>query len=82
MPEGSITGLTKDGLFRIKDGEIIGSLKNMRFTDTLFSMLKVAEPSSNINQKLHSTYGNLFGLAGKVPSLKLGEFNFSSKGKH
>lgn len=82
MPQGSITGLTKDGLFRIKDGQIVGSLKNMRFTDTLFSMLGDAEPSSNLSMKIHSTYGNLWGLAGKVPALKLGSFNFSSKGKH
>lgn len=82
MPEGSITGLTKDGLFRIKDGQIVGSLKNMRFTDKLTDFLGDAEPSSNLSMKIHSTYGNLFGLSGKVPALNLGSFNFSSKGKH
>ncbi|MCY3412166.1 MAG: TldD/PmbA family protein [Candidatus Heimdallarchaeota archaeon] len=82
MPEASITGLTKDGLFKIENGEIVGSLKNMRFTDTLFSIFKDAEPANNLKMKLHSTYGNLIGLAGKLPSIKVNSFNFSSKGKH
>lgn len=82
MPDGSITGLTRDGLFRIKNGEIVGSLKNMRFSDTLYSMFKNAEPSSEIVHKLHQTYGSYFGLSGKLSSVKLNEFNFSSKGKH
>lgn len=54
----------------------------MRFTDKLTDFLGDAEPSSNLSMKIHSTYGNLFGLAGKVPALNLGSFNFSSKGKH
>jgi PmbA protein len=82
MPDGSVTGLTKDGLFKIENGEIVGSLRNMRFTDTLFSMFGSSEPGNNIKQQLHSTYGTLFGLAGKIPSVKLDSFNFSSKGKH
>ena len=82
MPDSSLTGLTRDGLFRIKNGEIVGSLKNMRFTDTMFSMYKDVEPGNDVLQKLHGTYGSIFGLAGKIPTLKLGAFNFSSKGKH
>ncbi len=82
MPDSTITGLTRDGLFRIKNGEIVGSLKNMRFTDSMFSMYKEAEPANDVVQKLHGTYGSIFGLAGKIPTLRLGNFNFSSKGKH
>lgn len=82
QPEGSLTGLTKDGLFKIENGEIVGSVKNMRFSDTLFSMFGNAEPSSDVKMKIHSTYGNLYGLGAKLPSIKLDKFNFSSKGKH
>ncbi|MHA2504443.1 MAG: TldD/PmbA family protein, partial [Candidatus Kariarchaeaceae archaeon] len=47
MPEGTVTGLTRDGLFKIEKGEIVGSLKNMRFTDSLMSMFGNAEPGSD-----------------------------------
>jgi len=82
MPDASITGLTRDGLFKIEGGEIVGSVKNMRFTDTLYSMFEEAEPANNQLMKLHGTYGNMLGLAGKLPSIRIGNFNFSSKGKH
>lgn len=82
MPEGTLTGLTKDGLFRIKNGELTDSIKNMRFSDSLFSLFATAEPANNSRYMLHQLYGTYFGLATKTPSIKLGAFNFSSKGKH
>ncbi|MCH8907961.1 MAG: TldD/PmbA family protein, partial [Candidatus Heimdallarchaeota archaeon] len=45
-PVGLCTGLTRDGLFRIKKGEIIGSLTNFRWTDSLLSIFKNAEPGN------------------------------------
>ncbi|MDH5401816.1 MAG: TldD/PmbA family protein [Candidatus Heimdallarchaeota archaeon] len=76
-PEGLCTGLTRDGLFRIKNGEIIGSLKNMRWTDNITSILSVAEPGSDIRQ-----VADLFGMTFMTPSVRVGQFNYSSKGKH
>jgi predicted Zn-dependent protease len=36
----SITGMTRDGLFRIEDGEVVGALRNMRFNDSPLGFLK------------------------------------------
>jgi PmbA protein len=35
-----LTGLTRDGTFLIENGEIIGPIMNMRFTDSMLSVLK------------------------------------------
>ncbi len=40
----TITGMTRDGLFLIENGEIVGALQNMRFNDSPLSFLnKVSE---------------------------------------
>lgn len=76
-PQGICTGLTRDGLFRIENGEIVGSLKNFRWTDSLISIFKDAEPGNNLLQT-----GGMFGGGIKIPSVKVDSFNLSSKGKH
>ena len=76
-PEGTCTGLTRDGLFEIKNGMIAGSVKNFRWTDSLTSIFKDAEPGSNTTQ-----IGSFFEGGIISPSFKVGAFNFSSKGKH
>jgi len=35
-----LTGLTRDGTFLIENGEIVGPIMNMRFTDSMLSVLK------------------------------------------
>ncbi len=73
---GVLTGMTKDGLFIVKNGEIIGSAKNMRFTDGLIPMLKNAEFSKEVIQTVP------FGLGLEVPAIKIDEINFSSGTNH
>ena len=76
-PEGSCTGLTKDGLFEIKNGQVTDSLKNFRWTDSLVSIFKNVEPGNNMTQ-----IGSFFQGGMILPSFKVGSFNFSSKGRH
>lgn len=76
-PEGLCTGLTKDGLFKIENGELTDSLKNMRWTDKILSIFGNAEPSNESRQ----VKGFFLGSA-ITPAIRVDQFNFSSKGKH
>lgn len=76
-PEGLCTGLTKDGLFKIENGEVTDSLKNMRWTDKILSIFGKAEPGIDSRQVKGFYFGSTI-----TPSIKVDQFNFSSKGKH
>ncbi|MHA2248996.1 MAG: TldD/PmbA family protein [Candidatus Kariarchaeaceae archaeon] len=73
---GILTGMTKDGLFIIKNGEIVGSAKNMRFTDGIVNMLSNAEMSKEVYQAIP------FGMGMQVPAMKIDSINFSSDTTH
>lgn len=66
-----LTGMTRDGLLRIKDGKIVGGLRNMRFNESPLRVLAniavigAAEPVAG--------YGR-----GLMPALKVESFAFSS----
>ena len=47
---GTVTGMTKDGVFQVKDGELIGAVKNMRFTDNIANIFANTEPSTDHRQ--------------------------------
>lgn len=76
-PEGLCTGLTKDGLFKIENGEIVGSLTNMRWTDKIESIFKSIEVANNTMQ-----IGGFFFGSTITPSIKTDRFTFTSAGKH
>jgi PmbA protein len=40
---GVITGMTRDGTYRIEHGEVVGPARNLRFTDSVVSLLRGAE---------------------------------------
>ena len=70
-----LTGLTRDGLFEIKDGKIAGSVKNFRFNESpigvLSNILDIGQAENAVgaetgNQQMH------------VPPLKVKDFYFSS----
>ncbi len=66
-----LTGMTRDGLFEIRDGEIVGGAKNMRFNESPLRVFEnivamgVQEPASGYARCL-------------VPALKVDNFAFTS----
>jgi len=77
MPRGTETGMTKDGLFIIKNGEIVGAAKNLRFTDSIPKMFSNVELSKEVLQAVM-----WYGFSFKTPVMKLDSMNFSSKTTH
>ncbi len=66
-----LTGMTRDGLFRIRDGRVAGGLKNMRFNE---SPLRMFERITGIGQaQVVAGYGR-----GMAPPLRVDGFTFSS----
>ncbi len=76
-PIGSITGMSKDGLFIIKNGEIIGSAKNMRFTDEIPRFLKEVDVGKELRQPV-----GMMGIGSMVAPIRSKSFRFTSKTGH
>jgi len=70
----SITGMTRDGVFIIKNGKISGAARNMRFTESAFKMLSNVDMLGN---ELHLVGGG-FGSGAVVPAMRVRNFNFTS----
>ena len=68
-----ITGMTRDGVFMIENGEITYPVKNLRFTQSYVKALADVEMVSRDTRVLIS---EPFG-ASRVPALKIKAFNFT-----
>ena len=69
-----ITGMTRDGTFVIRDGEIAHPVKSMRFTQSYVEALKYTEAIGAAPRLLRSGFGG----ATSVPPVKLAKFRFTS----
>ena len=67
-----VTGMTRDGTFIVRDGEIAGAAKSMRFTQ---SYLDALAGTQAVGQQGKTLFG---GGTFHVPAVKLGRFNFMS----
>jgi predicted Zn-dependent protease len=72
-----VTGMTRDGTFVIRDGEIAHPVKSMRFTQSYVEALKNTEAIGATPRLLRSGFGG----ATSVPPVKLGQFRFTSSTK-
>ena len=70
----SVTGMTRDGLFLIRDGKIVKPVRQMRFNENMVSVLNRVESLGE---------PRLAGETGMtcVPPLKVRDFNFTSTTK-
>lgn len=69
-----LTGLTRDGVFEIKNGKIVSAIKNMRFTESMLDAFNnIAEISSD-RKGVPAFFGNIF-----VPALKINNYHFTGK---
>ncbi|MGH2709183.1 MAG: TldD/PmbA family protein, partial [Actinomycetota bacterium] len=75
--ETVLTGMTRDGLFEIENGQVTRPLHNLRFTQ---NVLEALEGCTGVGRDLHSTYSE-WGSA-VVPALRLESFNFTSATTH
>ena len=69
-----VTGMTRDGVFMVENGEIAYPVKNLRFTQSYVQALANAETIGGEARLLKSEYGS---HAKCVPAIKLGSFNFT-----
>jgi len=69
LMDGIFTGMTRDGLFRIKDGKLAGSVNNFRFNQSVFDLL---QNTAEIGREKAMLYTS-------IPPITVRDFNFVSK---
>ena len=74
-----ITGMTKDGLFLVEDGEIVAPVKNLRFTQSYLDALAAVEAVSR--ERLAVDGDDYLGTI-VVPALRIGSFSFTGTTEH
>jgi len=72
----NITGMTRDGTFLIKNGKIVGALRNLRFTQSIPEALSNV---INIAKEVKAEEG-IVG-ANIVPALHIGKFHFTGESR-
>ena len=72
--ECAMTGMTRDGVFKIEDGEVAYPVKNLRFTMPYVQALANVEAVGKASHLLVSEFG---GISVRVPGLKIKGFNFT-----
>jgi PmbA protein len=76
--ESSITGMTRDGTFLIERGEIVGPVRNFRFTQSILGALSTTTMVGR-DAVLASEF---FFSASRVPAIKVEEFTFTGVSDH
>ena len=72
-----LTGLTRDGVFLVEDGEVRGAVNNFRFNMSPVDMLAQTLEAGATEPGLAREGGDFFPFA-KVPPLRVDRFNMSS----
>jgi predicted Zn-dependent protease len=70
-----VTGLTRNGTFLIEGGEIVGGVPNLRFTQSYVEALRPGNVVGVAND------ARLFDGSYHVPTVRLGEWNFTGGAK-
>ncbi|HEY2936436.1 MAG TPA: metallopeptidase TldD-related protein, partial [Gaiellaceae bacterium] len=80
--EGVITGMTRDGTFRIRDGKVAEPLANLRFTVSFPEVLRELYGLTRDVTLVNSSdfYGERFPCGALVPGLATASFTISGVG--
>jgi predicted Zn-dependent protease len=75
-----LTGLTRDGVFLVEDGEVTGAVNNFRFNESPVGMLRRVEEVGRTEDTLAREFGDYFTRT-RMPTLRIADFNMSSVSK-
>jgi PmbA protein len=67
-----ITGMTRDGTFLVEDGEVVGPVRNLRFTQSYLDALAAVEAVSSERRLLRGELGAVL-----VPAVRIGSWRFT-----
>ncbi|MFI5758437.1 metallopeptidase TldD-related protein [Streptomyces sp. NPDC051569] len=72
-----LTGLTRDGVYLIENGEVVGEVNNFRFNESPVDLLSRAAEAGRTEKTLPREWGDYFTRAA-MPALRVPDFNMSS----
>ncbi len=67
-----ITGMTRDGTFLVEEGEVVGPVRNLRFTQSYLDALAAVEAVSAERRLLRGDLGAVL-----VPAVRIGSWRFT-----
>ncbi|MEV8307507.1 metallopeptidase TldD-related protein [Streptomyces flavidovirens] len=72
-----LTGLTRDGVYLVENGEVTGEVNNFRFNESPVNLLSRAVEAGRTEKTLPREWGDWFTRAA-MPALRIPDFNMSS----
>jgi predicted Zn-dependent protease len=72
-----LTGLTRDGVFLVEGGEVVGAVNNFRFNESPVAMLRRVAEVGRTEEALAREFGDYFTRT-RMPALRIDDFNMSS----
>ncbi|MFF3942053.1 metallopeptidase TldD-related protein [Streptomyces phaeofaciens] len=72
-----LTGLTRDGVYLVEDGEVVGEVNNFRFNESPVGLLGRAAEAGRTEKTLPREWSDWFTKAA-MPALRVPDFNMSS----
>jgi predicted Zn-dependent protease len=72
-----LTGLTRDGVYLVEDGEVTGAVNNFRFNESPLDLLRRASEAGVSEQTLPREWGD-WATRAAMPSLRIPDFHMSS----
>ncbi len=72
-----LTGLTRDGVYVIEDGEVVGASNNFRFNESPVDLLARASEVGATERALGREFGEYLNRT-RMPPLRIPDFNMSS----
>jgi predicted Zn-dependent protease len=73
-----LTGLTRDGVYRVEGGEITGAVNNFRYNESPIDLLRRFTHASATGPSFSREWGDDFFSRTATPALRIPDFNMSS----
>jgi predicted Zn-dependent protease len=73
-----LTGLTRDGVYRVRGGEVIGAVNNFRFNESPVDLLRRFTAAGATVPSFSREWGDDYFSRTATPALRIPDFNMSS----
>ena len=73
-----LTGLTRDGVYKVEGGEIVGAVNNFRFNESPVDLLRRFTHASATEPAFSREWGEDYFSRTAMPALRVPDFNMSS----